>query len=194
MDKLKFFLVSRHLNRGGYAAIERCLSEGISPQGVIVHTSQPLLSRRYLRVLVKILYKAKCWFYRCPALRMLDSEVILARKHRIPLHFLPTLKDSRIKSLIEANEIDLLVVAGGWHEKIPIDVITAPRLGAINIHPSLLPSFRGTSITRWQILEGVPYSGVTIHYMDAEFDSGEIIAQKALPVVVNETPDRKSVV
>ena len=83
---------------------------------------------------------------------------------------------------------DLVFLGGGWPGRLPPEFITLGRLGILNTHPSLLPDFRGTSITRWQVLEGVKYSGVTIHSVSDEFDAGPIVAQARLTTLPNETP------
>ena len=74
----------------------------------------------------------------------------------------------------------MIVLGGGWHELLPERVFNFPRLGCINTHPSLLPEFRGTSSTRWQIKNSMPYSGSTIHYVNNKFDEGEVLTQKKI--------------
>lgn len=71
---------------------------------------------------------------------------------------------------------DLLVVFG-FNWKIPAFVREIPRLGAINIHGSLLPKYRGPAPVLWAIRNGDPEIGVTIHRMDDGFDTGPILAQ-----------------
>jgi phosphoribosylglycinamide formyltransferase-1 len=59
----------------------------------------------------------------------------------------------------------------------------------INIHPSLLPSFKGTHVHEQAIAAGVKMSGCTVHFVAAEVDSGPIIAQSAVPVLEGDTPE-----
>jgi methionyl-tRNA formyltransferase len=61
--------------------------------------------------------------------------------------------------------------------RIPQDVIDLPRLGAINVHPSLLPKYRGTMTPNWTLLNGETAGGMTAHRMVADFDAGPILAQ-----------------
>jgi len=187
-SSLRFVLITRHLNRSGYACLEHLLDAGFVPQAVIVSSNKPPLSSMWRRPFVIGFYKLKCWFYRCRPLRMLRSEELCARKNGIQIIHLASLKSAIAKEVIERLNLDLLIVAGGWHEKIPVAILQIPRYGSINVHPSMLPEFRGTSITRWQILEGVGNSGVTIHKMDADFDSGATMAQSEVAVPSNATP------
>ena len=85
-------------------------------------------------------------------------------------------------------ELDLIVLGGGWPELLPLNIIEAPLIGSINTHPSLLPDFRGTDIVRWQVFNNVKKTGVTIHYMDERFDTGQIIGQVEMDVEDIETP------
>ena len=75
-----------------------------------------------------------------------------------------------------------LVVCMGFPWKVPADALAVPRLGWINGHPSLLPHRRGPVPVAWTIREGEEEFGVTFHKMDAELDTGPILAQKVLPV------------
>jgi methionyl-tRNA formyltransferase len=70
--------------------------------------------------------------------------------------------------------------------RIPPDILRLPRLGFLNLHPSLLPAYRGPSPLFWQLRDGAP-AGVTIHTMDEAFDAGPIAAQQAV-----ELPDGSS--
>jgi phosphoribosylglycinamide formyltransferase 1 len=59
----------------------------------------------------------------------------------------------------------------------------------INIHPSLLPAFKGTHVHEHAIAAGVKTSGCTVHFVAAEVDSGPIIAQSVVPVLDGDTPE-----
>ncbi|PZG28898.1 methionyl-tRNA formyltransferase [Spongiactinospora gelatinilytica] len=83
--------------------------------------------------------------------------------------------------------VDLLVVFG-FNWRIPADVISAPRFGTLNIHPSLLPRYRGPSPIPWAIRNGDKELGVTIHRMTETMDGGPILTQGSvgdLPEVVS---------
>ncbi|MFE5585401.1 methionyl-tRNA formyltransferase [Kitasatospora sp. NPDC056531] len=77
-----------------------------------------------------------------------------------------------------------LVVCNGFPWKLPAEVLSVPRLGVLNVHPSLLPRHRGPMPIHWAVRHGDPETGVTIHWMDQSFDTGRILVQRggvALP-------------
>lgn len=86
-----------------------------------------------------------------------------------------------IASLLRRYDPDLLLCAGfPW--KIPADALAVPRLGSVNGHPSKLPASRGPSPVAWAIRNGETEVGFTFHRMDAELDTGAILAQGAAPL------------
>jgi methionyl-tRNA formyltransferase len=86
-----------------------------------------------------------------------------------------------IAPLLASAEVDL-VVCMGFPWKVPAAALAVPRLGWINGHPSLLPRHRGPVPVAWAIRAGEEEFGVTFHRMDAELDTGPILAQQSLPV------------
>ena len=82
-----------------------------------------------------------------------------------------------------------LVVCMGFPWKIPPDALAVPRLGWLNGHPSLLPQHRGPLPVAWAIREGDEEIGITFHLMDAELDTGPILAQRRYPVGELQPPD-----
>ena len=90
-----------------------------------------------------------------------------------------------IVSLKEASP-DVIIVAT-FDKKIPPDVIACARYAAINIHPSLLPAYRGACPEFWVIRNGEKETGVTMHYLSEQFDSGDIIFQEKVPIGDDDT-------
>jgi methionyl-tRNA formyltransferase len=97
------------------------------------------------------------------------------------LDILMPARRATIAPLLESVRPDL-VVCMGFPWKVPPAALAVPRLGWINGHPSLLPRHRGPVPVAWTIRNGEEEFGVTFHGMDAELDTGPILAQKALPV------------
>ena len=92
-----------------------------------------------------------------------------------------------VKMLQEAG-VDLVVLAGFMR------VLKAPMLDAfpgriINLHPSLLPKYPGVEAWAQALAAGEKIAGCTVHYVDAGIDSGEIIAQRTVPILPNDTPE-----
>ena len=95
---------------------------------------------------------------------------------------------SSIAPLLASVEPDL-VVCMGFPWKIPPAALAVPRLGWLNGHPSLLPRHRGPLPVAWAIREGDEEIGITFHLMDAELDTGPILAQRRYPVGELQPPD-----
>jgi methionyl-tRNA formyltransferase len=86
-----------------------------------------------------------------------------------------------IAPLLRVYEPDIFL-CNGFPWKIPPDALAVPRLGAVNGHPSLLPRYRGSSPIAWAVRNGETEIGWTLHYMDAELDTGPILAQAPIPL------------
>lgn len=70
-----------------------------------------------------------------------------------------------------------IIVAVGFRHLVPPEILTLPPEGAVNLHPALLPYNRGANPNVWPLVEGTP-AGVTLHYMDEDYDTGDVIAQR----------------
>ncbi len=76
---------------------------------------------------------------------------------------------------------DLIAVAA-FGQILPKAVLEAPPLGCLNVHPSLLPKFRGAAPINWTLIRGERVTGVTIMFMDEGMDTGDILLQEETPV------------
>ena len=79
----------------------------------------------------------------------------------------------------------ICVVAYG--KIIPKEILEIPKYGCVNVHPSLLPQYRGSAPIQWAILNGDKETGVTTMYLDEGMDSGDIILQTKTPIDKDET-------
>jgi methionyl-tRNA formyltransferase len=93
----------------------------------------------------------------------------------------PAADSPELRARIEALEPDLLV-SWFWTTRLPMDLVRAARLGGIGVHPSLLPRHRGPDPTYWSIASGDAESGVTVHRIEAEYDTGDILDQEPLRI------------
>lgn len=82
-----------------------------------------------------------------------------------------------------------LVVCMGFPWKVPADALAVPRLGWLNGHPSLLPRHRGPVPVAWAIRNGDEQIGITFHRMDAELDTGPILAQRPISLGAYVEPE-----
>lgn len=87
--------------------------------------------------------------------------------------------------LVEREPPDLIVSVGFDH-LVPESILRIPSEGAINLHPALLPHNRGKSPNVWPLVDGSP-AGVTLHYMDPEFDTGDVIDQRVVETQFTDT-------
>lgn len=90
-----------------------------------------------------------------------------------------------VDTLKDINPDVICVVAYG--KIIPKEILEIPKYGCINVHPSLLPQYRGSAPIQWAILNGDKETGVTTMYLDEGMDSGDIILQTKTPIDKDET-------
>jgi methionyl-tRNA formyltransferase len=91
-----------------------------------------------------------------------------------------------LESILKHSAPDLLL-CWGFPWRIPMGALKVPSFGAVNFHPSLLPRHRGPYPVAWTIRMGDENFGVTWHRIEAEFDTGPIMAQRSSPVSVEDT-------
>jgi methionyl-tRNA formyltransferase len=82
-----------------------------------------------------------------------------------------------------------LVISASYGQKIPEPLIEHARYGGMNVHPSLLPRWRGTDPIPWTILAGDEQTGVTLVTLSKKFDEGIILAQQKIPLDSQKTPE-----
>ncbi|MGH3010992.1 MAG: phosphoribosylglycinamide formyltransferase [Gaiellaceae bacterium] len=95
-------------------------------------------------------------------------------------------RDLALAGWLEEHAVDLAVCAGYMH------LLTPPfleRFRAINVHPSLLPAFPGTTPIEDALAAGVPETGVTVHFVDEGVDSGPVIFQEPVAIKPGDTPE-----
>lgn len=104
------------------------------------------------------------------------------------------LKDLNFKSIntekfrrfLIKNNIDLLII-GTWKERISKQTFDIPTIGTVNVHPSLLPKYRGPNPYMQTILHGEEFSGVTLHLVDENYDTGAVLYQEKIKIDPNKT-------
>jgi len=106
---------------------------------------------------------------------------LLAIEQNIPIIYVHNIDDAAFFTRISACKADIIVVAC-FPYLIPQSIYDLPKQASVNIHPSLLPAFRGPSPIFWQLKAGLNVVAVTIHKLNQQFDEGTILRQKAVPL------------
>lgn len=115
-----------------------------------------------------------------------SSDITLLKKHKIRDLKFKSANSERFKKFLIKENVELVLV-GTWSEKLEMSVINIPVIGTVNVHPSLLPQYRGPNPYLQTILQGEEKSGVTFHLMNEKFDSGSILAQKEIEILDGDT-------
>lgn len=109
----------------------------------------------------------------------LDTTTGIAEQLGLPIYGIRRLHHKTIVPFLRSFAPDLVCVACfPW--RIPPALLAIPTFGFVNLHPSLLPAYRGPAPLFWQLRDGLRISGLTAHWMDANFDTGDIVAQQPL--------------
>lgn len=106
---------------------------------------------------------------------------VWAETKDIPVFQPESLKELSHESPLHTNEFDLFIVAS-YGKIIPEEILDLPKKGTLNVHPSLLPKYRGPSPIESALLDGALMTGVTIMKLDREMDHGPILVQGALMI------------
>ena len=111
---------------------------------------------------------------------------ILAQASGVPVLQPRSVRPPAFLEEIAALRLDLIVVAA-YGKILPGSLRKLPRLGAINIHGSLLPKYRGAAPIQWAVINGEHETGVTIMQMDEGMDTGDILLPVALSITDEDT-------
>lgn len=128
-----------------------------------------------------------------------EVKIVVTRKelgpfpHYSEIDFAKQAKDLGCQVCFELPEIERLksegiqvLLSATFHKFIPVHLIQAVDL-AINLHPSLLPSYRGASPVYWVIRNGESITGLTVHMLTSKLDDGDILAQEKVQISPIET-------
>ncbi|NLP12409.1 phosphoribosylglycinamide formyltransferase [bacterium] len=124
----------------------------------------------------------------------------IARRHHIPAFTLTANQyadeaaySQALLQLLADHAVELIVLAG-YLKKVPGQIVRSYRHRMINIHPALLPSFGGQGLYGRHVHEavlnyGCKVSGATVHLVDLEYDTGQPLLQRCVPVLEEDTPE-----
>jgi len=146
----------------GYVGIEELLRSGDEVAAVLTHDDDP---------------GETIWF---------RSVRQLAEMRGIPVFTPATVNTPEWVARIAAWQPDF-VFSFYYRKLLGNDILAIPRRGALNLHGSLLPKYRGRCPVNWVLIHDEPQTGVTLHYMEAKPDRGDIVAQRAVPISDDDT-------
>jgi methionyl-tRNA formyltransferase len=144
----------------------RCLSvllaQSVDVKLVVTHRDNP---------------KETIWF---------DSVAKLAALHGIPIITPDNPNTPEVIEQIRSLQPDFFF-SFYYRELLKRELLEIPKRGALNMHGSLLPKYRGRVPVNWAIIHGETYTGSTLHYMTEKPDNGDIVSQIAVPILPNDT-------
>lgn len=145
----------------GVRCLRVLLRHGVQVDGVFTHEDD-LLERR--------------WF---------GSVADLAREHGLPLTTAAPNTDFRVARLTQQRPDFLFSFY--YRHLLSEALLAAATRGALNMHGSLLPKYRGRAPVNWAILNGEMQTGASLHYMQARPDAGAVVGQQTVPILINDT-------
>lgn len=146
----------------GVRCLQVLLREGVHVALVVTHEDDP---------------SERKWF---------DSVGELAGEHRVAVS---TPADPNTKEVVERIELlrpDFLF-SFYYRHLLSERLLAAAARGALNMHGSLLPKYRGRAPVNWAIVKGEAETGASLHYMEARPDAGPLVGQEAVPILINDT-------
>jgi len=110
----------------------------------------------------------------------------IALAHGLPSHQPDRVKDPSFQEEVKKLQPELFVVVA-YGQILPKPLLDIPKYGAINVHASLLPKYRGAAPISWALLNGEKLTGITTMMVDAGMDTGDILLQSEIPIGERET-------
>ncbi len=115
-----------------------------------------------------------------------SPEVTLIDSLKLNRIRLKSANSELFRKLMLTLNVDLIIV-GTWKERIQKETYNIPSIATVNVHPSLLPKYRGPNPYMQTILHGEKYSGVSLHLLTDKFDAGPILKQEKVEILESDT-------
>ncbi len=115
-----------------------------------------------------------------------SPEVTLIESLKLNRIRLKSANSELFRKLMLTLNVDLIIV-GTWKERIQKETYNIPSIATVNVHPSLLPKYRGPNPYMQTILHGEKYSGVSLHLLTDKFDAGPILKQEKVEILESDT-------
>jgi methionyl-tRNA formyltransferase len=157
------------------------------PEPSVVLFGDPVGLPRMLRVLPAGSVRAAVRAGIRPAQR--EALESLCSAAGVPLLVQPRRDDAEHPSFVRSLDALApdLVLVDSYSMLLAPDVLSVARREALNVHGALLPQYRGANPTQWALLNDERQTGVTIHVMSEEFDAGDIVAERRVPIRFGDT-------
>jgi methionyl-tRNA formyltransferase len=146
----------------GYRCLKELLDRGEEVRAVVTHQDDP---------------HEHVWF---------ESVGELAQAAGVPVLSPPTPNTPAVIDHIATLQPEL-ILSFYYRRLLCQELLAIPRLGAINLHGSLLPKYRGRAPVNWVLVNGETQTGATLHYMTEQPDAGDIIAQRVVDIAFEDT-------
>ena len=140
----------------GYACMDALLKMGVPIAALVTHRDDP---------------HEEIWWRSCAE---------LAERNGITVHT-PDSADAELAAIV-GDAKPAVIYSFSYRYLIPDRVLGSARLGAYNLHPSILPAYRGRAPVNWMLVNGEREAGVTLHYMVARADAGDIVGQRTVAI------------
>jgi len=108
-----------------------------------------------------------------------------AEAHRLPIVYSEDLEDAG--AALATRLAPDLILSVFYRSLLPDAVLSAAKIAALNLHPSLLPAYRGRAPINWALVHGERETGITLHHMARRADAGDIVAQRVVPIAPRAT-------
>lgn len=115
-----------------------------------------------------------------------DSLAKRAEAKGIPVYYPETMKDPKWVEIIRSIAPDF-IFSFYFRFMIPPEILDIPKMGALNLHGSLLPLYRGRAPANWVLVNGESETGVSLHYMVAKPDAGNLVDQERVLIAFEDT-------
>ena len=120
--------------------------------------------------------------------KIIKNEIqILAEDRELPIFTPQKLDEKSIEKFISGVDQPDFIITAGYGKLLPKKLLETPKIGALNLHFSLLPKYRGANPGEWAILLDEKQTGVSVIEMSENFDAGNIIAKKETTISATET-------
>lgn len=110
---------------------------------------------------------------------------VRAEQAGLPIYQPENIQDLEVVESLLEYQPDLIITAA-YGQILPLELLEAPEFGAINLHASLLPKYRGAAPIHYAVLNGDAVTGVTIMYMEEGLDTGDMLAKREIEILADD--------